>query len=85
MLRMVPDVGRNKPASAGVSGEEKRDALAGNARKRAYSGLRCVTSVTISSPIGMSNFGFGHDPASLAGEWHPGNLTVKAGRTMAKA
>ena len=41
----MPDVGRNKPAPAGVSGEEKRYALAGNARKRAYSGLRCVTSV----------------------------------------
>ncbi len=46
---MMPDVGRNKPTPVGVSGEVRRscpaDALAGNARKRAYSGLRCVTSV----------------------------------------
>ena len=50
MLRLTPDVGRNKPAPAGVSGKVSRqalgDALAGNARKRAYSGLRCVTSIT---------------------------------------
>jgi hypothetical protein len=40
--------GRNKPALAGVSGEVSRTcpgAYAGNARERAYSGLRCVTSV----------------------------------------
>jgi len=47
MLRTVVGVGRNKPAPAGVSGEVSRacpvDALAGNARKRAYSGLQCVT------------------------------------------
>ena len=51
MLRMMPDVGRNKSAPAGVSGEVspivvRGDVLAGNARKRAYSGLRCVTSVS---------------------------------------
>ncbi len=50
MLGMPPDVGRNKPAPVGVSGEVSStcpgDALAGNARKRAYSGLRCVTSAS---------------------------------------
>jgi len=49
MLRMTPELGWNKPVPAGVSGEVRRtcpaDAIAGNARKRAYSGLRCVTSV----------------------------------------
>ena len=45
MLRMTPDVGRNKTAPVGVSGEVSRtckgDALAENARERAYSGLLC--------------------------------------------
>jgi len=53
---MTPDVGRNKPAQAGVSDEVRRtclvDTLAGNALKQAYSGLRHVTSVSYFFRVG---------------------------------
>jgi len=39
----------------------------------------------IPSPIGMSDFGFGHHPARIAMTWHPGASKVAVERTMAKA
>ena len=41
--------------------------------------------VTIPSPIGMSDFGFGHHPARIAMAWHPGVSKVAVERTVAKA
>jgi len=40
---------------------------------------------SIPSPIGMSDFGFGHHPARIAMTWHPGASKVAVERTMAKA
>jgi len=47
----------------------------------AFSGL----GASIPSPIGMSDFGFGHHPARIAMTWHPGASKVAVERTMAKA
>ena len=58
----MPD-GRNKPAPSGVSGEVGRvcteAAFAGNARKWAYSGLRCLNISYYYSPWEPASYDIG--------------------------
>ena len=44
-----------------------------------------LQSNAIPSPIGMSDFGFGHHPARLAMAWHQWDSMMPVGRAMAKA
>jgi hypothetical protein len=48
-------------------------------------GMKKLVSITIPSPISMSDFGFGHHPARLAMAWHQWDSMMPVGRAMAKA